>query len=140
MDIDQTLKKVTEIFDEFVVVGSYALYLQKILPTFSYKDLDIVINVPKNYFTNEVDIKYIPKSRFSEYGWVYKPYDLWIEVLNKPLPEYDIIESNGIELKVKSKRAIKEHYTNLDVDTIGGHLNFINKIKSRKELIKNLNC
>ena len=135
----EVLKNIEQKFSTYVIVGSYALYLQKLIPTFSGKDIDIVVNVPQDYLSNERDVKKHSPTRFTDYGWTFKANDMWVEVFNKELPEYDIIEVEGMKVKVKSIPAIIEFYTLLDYDKIGGHLNFNNKLLSRKHLVATLN-
>ena len=134
----EVIKNIEQKFSTYVIVGSYALYLQKLIPTFSRKDIDIVVNVSQDHLDNARDVKKHSPTRFTDYGWTFKTNNMWVEVFNKALPEYDIIEVEGINVKVKSKKAIKEFYTQLDIPSIGGHLNFRNKLQSRKELVETL--
>ena len=59
-----------------------------------------------------------------------------VEVFNKPLPEYDIINVDGVEVKVETVEATKQFYKNLNISKVGGHDNFQKKLHTIQELYK----
>jgi len=132
------LEQIEQKFSPYVIVGSYALYLQKLIPTFSRKDIDIIVNVPQDHLDNERDVKKHSPTRFSDYGWTFKAGDMWVEAFNDELPQYDILEVQGIKVKVRSIPDTIKFYTGLDIDKIGGHFNFTTKLQSRKHLVTQL--
>lgn len=137
------MKKILEILNreavDYVIVGSYARYLQGETDDFSGKDLDIVVDKDED---EKMFYNWKPQySRFSDKrGWYVPYYDkgkfYHVEVFNEPLPEYDIVNVDGIEVKVKTVEEIKKHYKNLDIDKIGGHDNFKNKLRAIQEHYK----
>lgn len=138
------MKEILEILNrdavDYVIVGSYARYLQGETDEYSDKDLDIVVDKDEDAFNllpnwSSVECRFNDKK-----GW-YAPYFvinklIHVEVFNEPLPEYDIINVDGVEVKVKTVEEIKNHYRNLDIDKIGGHDNFKNKLRTLQELYK----
>lgn len=138
------MKEILEILNrdvvDYVIVGSYARYLQGEVDGYDGKDLDIVVDKDEDAF----DHWQSQYSRFSDKkGWYVPLYIMnklrklhHVEIINDKLPEYDIINVEGIEVKVKTVEEIKNHYRNLDIDKIGGHDNFKNKLRTLQELYK----
>ena len=138
------MKEILEILNrdavDYVIVGSYARYLQGETDEYSDKDLDIVVDKDEDAFNHLSNWRLQHNRFYDKKGW-YAPYYVvdklhHIEVFNRPLPEYDIINVDGIEVKVKTIEEIKNHYRNLDIDKIGGHDNFQNKLRAIQEFYK----
>jgi len=55
---------------------------------------------------------------------------------NKPLPEFNKVVVDGLIMRIKTVNALKMHYLSLDLDTIGGHDRFKQKLMTRIELFK----
>lgn len=129
---------------DYVIVGSYARYLQGETELYSGKDIDIIVDRDEDAFNHLSS--WIPlESRFSDKkGWYAHYYvvvnkiarQYHVEVFNTKLPEYDIIDVDGVKVKVITKSALKKHYTNLNINKIGGHLNFQNKLRTIQEFYK----
>lgn len=132
------MKEILEILNKqvgnYVIVGSLALYLQGMIEDFNGKDIDIIVDKDEDYFSDNPYWK--PQhNRFSDKrGWVTQLNNTWIEVFNNPFPEYDEFDVDGVTVKVITIKEIKEHYKNLDINKIGGHQNFQNKLRAYIEM------
>lgn len=121
-------------FDDFVVVGSYALFLQGLIPEFSGKDIDIVVNCRSDKFENDpTTIKNAP-TRFSDYGWVFQTGGMWVEAFSDILPSFDLFRIGEHEVKVKTVKACRDFYRNIETNKINSHSKFITKLESYKSL------
>ena len=66
----------------------------------------------------------------------YRINDVYIDVFNRELPNFDTIVVDGLIVKIKTYQALKDHYLSLDMNTIGGHDRFKQKIMTRIDLFK----
>lgn len=132
------MKEILEILNrqagDYVIVGSLALYLHGEIENYDGKDIDIIVDRDINAFDHLDDWK--PQySRFNDKrGWVTNIAHLWIEVFNCELPEYEEFEIEGINVKVITLEALKKHYRSLDLNKIGGHQKFQNKLRTYIEM------
>ena len=132
----QILEILNNYVDDYVIVGSLALYLHGEIDEWSGKDIDIIVDKDIDAFDHLEDFK-LQQSRFSsKKGWVVNIAHTWVEIFNKPLPEYDEFEIDGITVKVKTLSSIKEFYRNMDLKSIGGHTKFQNKLMTYMEMSK----
>lgn len=132
------MKEILEILNEqagnYVIVGSLALYLHGEIEDYSGKDIDIIVDRDINAF-DHLDNWKPQQNRFNDkQGWIANIAHMWIEVFNKPLPEYEEFEIEGVTVKVKTLPAIKEFYKNINLNKIGGHQNFQNKLQAYIEM------
>ena len=134
------MRKVIEyikfITGDFVICGSMALYLHNILEDYNPNEIDIIVDLPNNDLDYNRDFSKHISNKFNSRGWSTKYNGVWIDVYNKPLPEYDVITDDGLEMKVKTIQALKSHYLSLDIDNINGHDRFKQKLLTRIELFK----
>jgi hypothetical protein len=119
---------------DYVICGSLAFQLQGIEPLQSVKDIDVIVDTKWAPSTWKVHMK----KRFTGLGWSKQINGNWIDVYSKPLPEYDIINVDGLYVKVKSVKALISHYRSLDLEEIGGHVRFQNKLRERKAFVQSL--
>lgn len=134
--MDNIISKIQLAFGtDFVVVGSYAMYLQGIKDTFSGKDVDIAIDVNNDKYDNISGYNKNTSNKFGYGVWTKKVEDLWVEAFNRPLPDFDLLNIDNILVKVESIQSMKDFYNSLDIDNIQGHDNFKNRLRSNKELV-----
>lgn len=134
------MRKVIEyikfITGDFVICGSMALYLHNILEDYNPNEIDIIVDLPNNDLDYNRDFSKHTSNKFNSRGWSTKYNGVYIDVYNKPLPEYDVITDDGLTMKVKTIQALKSHYLSLDIDNINGHDRFKQKLLTRIELFK----
>ena len=118
----------------FVICGSWALYLQGIVSRYNPKEIDVICNVNKDRFDNLWYFKKHTSNRFNSQGWSTSVEDVNIDIFNKPLPEYDIISFEDYTVKVKSIKALEEHYKSIDISQMTGNEKFLLKIQDRVKL------
>lgn len=130
----EVLKKIAGELGDYVICGSLAFQLQGLEPLRNTKDIDVITKV-----------RWLPNSwrphtskRFTKLGWSKQINDTWIDVYSKSLPEYDIIEIEGLYVKVKSVNALISHYLSMDLEKVGGHIRFQNKLAERKTFVQSL--
>ena len=115
---------------KFVICGSLALYLHGLIDDYNHEEIDIIVDQKVSPF-NEVR-----KPRFGCSGASYKIHNVSIDVFNKPLPEHNKIVVDGLVVYLKTYQALKKHYLSLDIDKLGGHKLFQNKMMTRVALFK----
>lgn len=118
---------------DYVIVGSLALWLHNMLDEYSHKDIDIVVDVPKNEYDNDWIKR---EDRFSGWGWSTQVGNYYIDVFNTELPEYNTVTYDDLQFKVITISALKKHYRTIDNNKIGGHDRFRQKLITRIELFK----
>ena len=128
------LKILKEELGDYVICGSLAFQLHNLEPLRSVKDIDIIVDrkeMPKGWEEHSSD-------RFTKLGWSKKVEGVWIDCYSKRLPEYDIINVEGLDVKVKSVNALISHYLSLDLEKVGGHVRFQKKLKERQTFVQSL--
>tara|TARA_R110000772_G_scaffold107059_1_gene209253 strand:+ start:70 stop:477 length:408 start_codon:yes stop_codon:yes gene_type:complete len=122
---------------EFVICGSLALYLHGLLDDYNHEEIDIIVDLPdKKLLAIQPDVIINPVNAMLMKGAGYRINGVYIDVFNRPLPEYDTVIVDGLIVKIKTLSALKEHYLSLDMNTIGGHEKFKNKLLTRINLFK----
>ena len=112
---------------KYVITGSKAFQLHKIEEDKECKDIDIIIE------GNELPYGWkILNSKFNSKRACKNIEGQWVECwLLYKLPEYDLIEVDEIEAKVRSLNSLMYHY--LSLDTKGASKKFQDKIQKRKD-------
>lgn len=134
VNMRETLEKIKEELGDYVICGSLAFQLHGIEPLRSTKDIDIIVDrtsAPDGWIKHT-------SSRFTELGWSKNINGEWIDVYSKSLPEYNVISVDGLYVAVKSVNALISHYLSLDLEEIGGHIRFQNKLAERKTFVQSL--
>ena len=122
---------------EFVICGSLALYLHGLLDDYNYEEIDIIVNLPDDKLLSiQDDVIITPVNAFGMKQAGYRINGVYIDVFNRELPDFDTIVVDGLIVKIKTLSALKEHYLSLDMNTIGGHDKFKQKIMTRIDLFK----
>jgi hypothetical protein len=128
----------------YVIVGSYARYLQGEIYEYSGKDIDIIVDEDENAFDHLSNWQSL-ECRFNDKkGWYAAYYVVidgkgikyHVDVFNRPLPEYNLIDVDGIKVKVETIEATKQFYKNLNIKKVGGHGIFQHKLRTIQELYK----
>jgi len=128
----EVIKHLKATIGEFVICGSLALYLHDLIPDYNKEEIDIIVD--KNISID--GYRRHTSNRFNAQGWLGKYNDVYIDVYNKPLPEFNKVVVDGLIMRIKTVNALKMHYLSLDLDTIGGHDRFKQKLMTRIELFK----
>ena len=128
----EVIKHLKATIGEFVICGSLALYLHDLIPDYNKEEIDIIVNS---------DIKLDgyrrhTSNKFNTQGWLGKYNDVYIDVYNKPLPDYNKVVVDGLVMRIKTYQALKTHYLSLDIDKMNGHERFKNKLLTRVSLFK----
>ena len=122
---------------EFVICGSLALYLHGLLDDYNYEEIDIIVNLPDDKLLSiQDDVIITPVNAFGVKQAGYRINGVYIDVFNQPLPNFDTIVVDGLIVRIITLSALKNHYLSLDMDTIGGHEKFKQKILTRIDLFK----
>ena len=122
---------------EFVICGSLALYLHGLLDDYNHKEIDIIVDLPDDKLLSiQDDVIITPVNAFGMKQAGYRINGVYIDVFNRELPDFDTIVVDGLIVKIKTLSALKEHYLSLDMNTIGGHDKFKQKIMTRIDLFK----
>jgi hypothetical protein len=122
---------------EFVICGSLALYLHGLLDDYNHEEIDIIVNLPDDKLLSiQDDVIITPVNAFGMKQAGYRINGVYIDVFNRELPNFDTIVVDGLIVKIKTLSALKEHYLSLDMNTIGGHDKFKQKIMTRIDLFK----
>lgn len=132
----EVIKYIKFITGEFVICGSMALYLHNILEDYNSNEIDIIVDLPNRDLDYNKDFTSHTSNRFGSTGWSTKYNGVYIDVFNKPLPEFDEVVVDGLKMNVKTIQALKNHYLSLDIDNIDGHKRFKQKLVTRIELFK----
>ena len=128
----EVIKHLKATIGEFVICGSLALYLHGLIDDYNNEEIDIIV---------DTDIKLDgykrhTSNRFNAKGWLGKYNDVYIDVFNKQLPDYNKVVVDGLILRIKTYQALKMHYLSLDIDKMDGHERFKNKLLTRVALFK----
>ena len=122
---------------EFIICGSLALYLHGLLDDYNHEEIDIIVNLPDDKLLSiQDDVIITPVNAFGMKQAGYRINNVYIDVFNRELPDFDTIVVDGLIVKIKTLSALKEHYLSLDMNTIGGHDKFKQKIMTRINLFK----
>ena len=122
---------------EFVICGSLALYLHGLLDDYNHEEIDIIVDMPdEKLLAIQDDVILTPVNAFGMKQAGYRINGVYIDVFNRPLPQYDKVVVDGLIVKIKTLSALKEHYLSLDLDKLGGHDKFKQKIVTRIEMFK----
>jgi hypothetical protein len=122
---------------EFVICGSLALYLHGLLDDYNHKEIDIIVDLPDDKLLSiQDDVIITPVNAFGVKQAGYRINGVYIDVFNQPLPNFDTIVVDGLIVRIITLSALKNHYLSLDMDTIGGHEKFKQKILTRIDLFK----
>ena len=122
---------------EFIICGSLALYLHGLLDDYNHEEIDIIVNLPdEKLLSIQDDVIITPVNAFGMKQAGYRINNVYIDVFNRELPNFDTIVVDGLIVKIKTLSALKEHYLSLDMNTIGGHDKFKQKIMTRINLFK----
>ena len=122
---------------EFVICGSLALYLHGLLDDYNHEEIDIIVNLPDDKLLSiQDDVIITPINAFGMKQAGYRINNVYIDVFNRELPDFDTIVVDGLIVKIKTLSALKNHYLSLDMNTIGGHDKFKQKIMTRIDLFK----
>ena len=122
---------------EFVICGSLALYLHGLLDDYNHKEIDIIVDLPDDKLLSiQDDVIITPVNAFGVKQAGYRINGVYIDVFNQPLPNFDTIVVDGLVVRIITLSALKNHYLSLDMDTIGGHEKFKQKILTRIDLFK----
>ena len=122
---------------EFVICGSLALYLHGLLDDYNHEEIDIIVNLPDDKLLSiQDDVIITPVNAFGMKQAGYRINNVYIDVFNRELPDFDTIVVDGLIVKIKTLSALKNHYLSLDMNTIGGHDKFKQKIMTRINLFK----
>ena len=122
---------------EFVICGSLALYLHGLLDDYNHEEIDIIVNLPDDKLLSiQDDVIITPINAFGMKQAGYRINNVYIDVFNRELPDFDTIVVDGLIVKIKTLSALKNHYLSLDMNTIGGHDKFKQKIMTRINLFK----
>ncbi len=132
----EVIKYIKFITGDFVICGSMALYLHNIIEDYNPNEIDIIVDLPNRDLDYNKDFTSHTSNRFGSRGWSAKYGDVYIDVYNKPLPEYDEVVVDGLKMNIKTIQALKEHYLSLDIDNIDGHERFKQKLLTRIDLFK----
>jgi hypothetical protein len=128
----EVIKHLKATIGEFVICGSLALYLHGLIPDYNNEEIDIIVDsdIKIDGYTRHIN------NRFNARGWMGKYNDVYIDVYNKPLPEFDKVVVDGLVMRIKTVNALKTHYLSLDLDKMEGHDRFKQKLMTRIELFK----
>ena len=122
---------------EFVICGSLALYLHGLLDDYNHKEIDIIVDLPdEKLLSIQDDVIITPVNAFGVKQAGYRINSVYIDVFNQPLPNFDTIVVDGLVVRIITLSALKNHYLSLDMNTIGGHERFKQKILTRIDLFK----
>ena len=122
---------------EFIICGSLALYLHGLLDDYNHEEIDIIVDLPNDKLLSiQDDVIITDKNAFGMRQAGYRINDVYIDVFNRELPNFDTIVVDGLIVKIKTYQALKDHYLSLDMNTIGGHDRFKQKIMTRIDLFK----
>ena len=122
---------------EFIICGSLALYLHGLLDDYNHEEIDIIVNLPdEKLLSIQDDVIITPVNAFGMKQAGYRINGVYIDVFNRELPNFDTIVVDGLIVKIKTLSALKNHYLSLDMNTIGGHDKFKQKIMTRINLFK----
>jgi hypothetical protein len=122
---------------EFIICGSLALYLHGLLDDYNHKEIDIIVDLPNDKLLSiQDDVIITAKNAFGMRQAGYRINNVYIDVFNRELPNFDTIVVDGLIVKIKTYQALKDHYLSLDMNTIGGHDRFKQKIMTRIDLFK----
>lgn len=122
---------------DFIICGSLALYLHGLLDDYNQKEIDIIVDLPDDKLLSiQDDVIITPKNAFGMKQAGYRINDVYIDVFNRELPDFNTIVVDGLVVKIKTYQALKDHYLSLDMSTIGGHEMFKQKIMTRIDLFK----
>jgi hypothetical protein len=122
---------------EFVICGSLALYLHGLLDDYNHKEIDIIVDLPDDKLLSiQDDVIITPVNAFGVKQAGYRINGVYIDVFNQPLPNFDTIVVDGLIVRIITLSALKNHYLSLDMNTIGGHDKFKQKIMTRIDLFK----
>ena len=128
----EVIKHLKATIGEFVICGSLALYLHDLIPDYNKEEIDIIVD--KNISID--GYRRHTSNRFNAQGWFGKYNDVYIDVYNKPLPDFDKVVVDGLIMRIKTVNALKMHYLSLDLDTMEGHDRFKQKMMTRVDLFK----
>jgi len=122
---------------EFVIFGSLALYLHGLLDDYNHKEIDIMVDLPdEKLLAIQDDVIITPVNAFGAKQAGYRINNVYIDVFNRELPDFDTIVVDGLIVRIITLSALKQHYLSLDMNTIGGHDKFKQKIMTRIDLFK----
>ena len=122
---------------EFIICGSLALYLHGLLDDYNQEEIDIIVDLPDDKLLSiQDDVIITPVNAFGMKQAGYRINGVYIDVFNRDLPDYDTVIVDGLVVKIKTYQALKDHYLSLDMNTIGGHDKFKEKIMTRINLFK----
>ena len=122
---------------EFIICGSLALYLHGLLDDYNHKEIDIIVDLPNDKLLSiQDDVIITEKNAFVMRQAGYRINNVYIDVFNRELPNFNTIVVDGLIVKIKTYQALKDHYLSLDMNTIGGHDRFKQKIMTRIDLFK----
>ena len=122
---------------EFVICGSLALYLHGLLDDYNHKEIDIIVDLPDDKLLSiQDDVIITPVNAFGVKQAGYRINGVYIDVFNQPLPNFDTIVVDGLIVRIITLSALKDYYLSLDMNTIGGHDKFKQKIMTRIDLFK----
>jgi hypothetical protein len=122
---------------EFIICGSLALYLHGLLDDYNQKEIDIIVDLTDDKLLSiQDDVRITPVNAFGVKQAGYRINGVYIDVFNHDLPNFDIIVVDGLIVKITTYQALKNHYLSLDMNTIGGHDKFKQKIMTRIDLFK----
>lgn len=132
----EVIKYIKFITGDFVICGSMALYLHNIIEDYNSNEIDIIVDLPNRDLDYNKDFTSHTSNKFGSRGWSTKYNDVYIDVFNKRLPEFNEVVVDGLKMKIKTVQALKNHYLSLDIDNINGHDRFKQKLLTRIELFK----
>ena len=128
----EVIKHLKATIGEFVICGSLALYLHGLIDDYNHEEIDIIVDsdIKIDGYTRHTS------NRFNAIGWMGKYNNVYIDVYNKELPDYDKVVVDGLIVRIKTYQALKTHYLSLDIDNMNGHERFKNKLLTRVDLFK----
>lgn len=128
----EVIKHLKSTIGEFVICGSLALYLHGLIDDYNHEEIDIIVDtdIKLNGYNRHTS------NRFNARGWLGKYNNVYIDVYNKQLPDYDKVVVDGLILRIKTYQALKTHYLSLDIDKMNGHERFKTKLLTRVALFK----
>lgn len=132
----EVIKYIKFITGDFVICGSMALYLHNIIEDYNSNEIDIIVDLPNRDLDYNKDFTSHTSNKFGSRGWSTKYNDVYIDVFNKRLPEFNEVVVDGLKMKIKTVQALKNHYLSLNIDNINGHDRFKQKLLTRIELFK----
>ena len=122
---------------EFIICGSLALYLHGLLDDYNQEEIDIIVNLPDDKLRLiDQAIRITPVNAFGLKQAGYRINNVYIDVFNCDLPDYDTVIVDGLICKIQTYQSLKSLYLSLDLDKLGGHDKFKEKIMTRINLFK----